>query len=215
MLQSSLSQQICDTHKNKCTWKWVLWRDYPSTFQKYTPCSVWDLGLKWRGGKQLRFFHVLSNVSARLWSRKGINIFGKKKWSLWILRIGILKFFLFCKPNVTNEKFTDYWLNDHHKVVQLLFTIILWTISRCAWCLRTSLAIAASHTSHQGCTIPTFRPWRKEIVGLYSIFIWICAYICIYLFSWKTLIVSAGSGSSSIRAVVVISDGLLYVTQGL
>ena len=95
MLQSSLSQQICDTHKNKCTWKWVLWRDYPSTFKKYTPCSVWDLGLKWRGGKQLRFFHVLSNVSDRLWSRKGINIFGRKKWSLWILRIGILNFFLF------------------------------------------------------------------------------------------------------------------------
>ena len=154
MLQSSLSQQICDTHKNKCTWKWVLWRDYPSTFQKYTPCTVWDLGLKWRGGKWLRFFHVLSNVS-RLWSRNGIDIFGKKTGALWILRIEILEFFPFYK----NEKF----LLTLHKVVLIMFTIILsWTISRFAWCLRTTLAIAASHTSHHGRAIITFCPWRRE-----------------------------------------------------
>ena len=36
-----------------------------------------------------------------------------------------------------------------------------------------------------------------------------------YLFAWRTFIVSAGSRSCSFRAVVVRSDGLLNITQGL
>ena len=36
-----------------------------------------------------------------------------------------------------------------------------------------------------------------------------------YLFAWRTFIVSAGSRSCSFRAVVVRSDGLLNIAQGL